>query len=465
MQRKLNDEFIREYSEEFSEKITADFFADKDLISGKEILNVTPSKQVNFFVLKILFRKWQEEMKRLESPFFNYKNPEVRKAMVQFMNTLSQHIEVKKELFGSMMEEAVADTLLLAVDPGSYISLEFEEMDVTHVTEKMTKPIFKYLKLHKSEIEEFFAENNGMELDEFVENAEEFFVEVNVDAAVKQQVDLLSQIVPLSVDDVYFKEEDLIDLDDEIPNASDEIDEDDQEVSFDHDEEGSYDEETFEDNDEDDREVEEENEDSEKKDEVGDLDDSGFDDELNEDYQAEEIDEPENDDEPELDEVADTSEDSEEEFDIEESDEEPEDDQEDLSDEEDEDEDQDEQDNTDDEDDAEAEPVNEHFTPIQKTVNEQFSESESPTLADKLEQKKVGSIMEAISVNHRYMFTKELFDGDREAFVKAIEKIEQCNSFDDAVEVLVQNYASKLGWDMNSDEVKELLKVIFRKYR
>jgi VIT1/CCC1 family predicted Fe2+/Mn2+ transporter len=73
--------------------------------------------------------------------------------------------------------------------------------------------------------------------------------------------------------------------------------------------------------------------------------------------------------------------------------------------------------------------------------------------------------MEAISVNHRYMFTKELFDGSREAFTEAIAAIEACESFDDAVELLVQTYAKERAWDMNSEEVKELLKVVFRKFR
>jgi hypothetical protein len=31
--------------------------------------------------------------------------------------------------------------------------------------------------------------------------------------------------------------------------------------------------------------------------------------------------------------------------------------------------------------------------------------------------------------------------------------------------MLVQNYAKEYFWDMNSDEVKELLKVIFRRFR
>lgn len=463
MQRKLNDEFIREYSEEFSEKITSDFFAEKDHISGKEILNVTPSKQVNFFVLKILFRKWQEEMKRLESPFFNYRNPDVRKAMVQFMNTLSQHIEVKEKLFCSMLEEAVADTLLLAVDPGSYISLEFEEMDVTNVTEKMTKPIFKYLKLHKSEIEVFFEENNGADLDDFVENAEAFFLDVNVEPTVKQQVEQLSQVLPLSEEDVYFREEDMLrnEEDEELPEIEDEVDE----VSFDHDDsDDEYEEESFEDNEEVNS-VTESNPVTES-----DEDEFAIDDE--EDDVPEPIHGRHENEEEELTEEEASDEDEEETPHRESTaDSESENKDDGLTKPEPEEESVNETDTTEDsreEDDGQthdAEPINEHFTPVQKTVNEKFGEGESPTLADKLEQKKVGSIMEAISVNHRYMFTKELFDGDREAFVNAIGKIEQSESFDDAVELLVQQYASKRGWDMNSDEVKELLKVIFRKYR
>jgi hypothetical protein len=31
--------------------------------------------------------------------------------------------------------------------------------------------------------------------------------------------------------------------------------------------------------------------------------------------------------------------------------------------------------------------------------------------------------------------------------------------------MIVQSYAQDLSWDMNSEEVKELLKVVFRKFR
>ena len=77
----------------------------------------------------------------------------------------------------------------------------------------------------------------------------------------------------------------------------------------------------------------------------------------------------------------------------------------------------------------------------------------------------VDNMMSAISVNHRYMFINELFDGEADIFTEAIGKIEKCSSFDDSVEILVQNYAKDYHWDMNSDEVKELLKIIFRRFR
>ncbi len=118
MQKKLNEDFIDGYCEKFASKVTAEFFKDgKDVITGKEILKVTPSKQVNFFVIKLLFRYWQEETKKLESPFFNYKHEEVRQAMIQFMNVLSQHIEINREKFETLLNHAVKDTIYLAAMP------------------------------------------------------------------------------------------------------------------------------------------------------------------------------------------------------------------------------------------------------------------------------------------------------------------------------------------------------------
>ncbi|MGB3467035.1 MAG: hypothetical protein WBA74_17270 [Cyclobacteriaceae bacterium] len=93
--RKINHQFIENYSKRFSDRIVDDFFSGRNEIKGKEIVSLTKSKQVNFLVIKSLFNQWQEETKKLESPFFDFKNDKVRKALVQVMNTLSQYILVQ----------------------------------------------------------------------------------------------------------------------------------------------------------------------------------------------------------------------------------------------------------------------------------------------------------------------------------------------------------------------------------
>jgi hypothetical protein len=98
-------------------------------------------------------------------------------------------------------------------------------------------------------------------------------------------------------------------------------------------------------------------------------------------------------------------------------------------------------------------------------LNDKFDDPLAvPTIAESHEGQ-ADSMVAAISVNHRYMFINELFDGEADLFTQAIGKVETCTSFDESVEILVRNYAKEFHWDMNSDEVKELLKIIFRRFR
>ncbi|MFY0605754.1 MAG: hypothetical protein JXR10_03505 [Cyclobacteriaceae bacterium] len=456
MQRKLNDEFIREYSEEFSEKASAPFFEFHDTISGKQILTFTASSQVNFFVLKSLFRKWQDEMKALESPFFDYKNQEVRKAMVQFMNVLSQHIQVKREAFERMLVEAVVETLMLASDPAGYLAMEFETLDAPNVNSKITSPLLKYIKIHKEDLQEFFEQNEGVSLDDFLVNTEELEDSIDANLVIEEQLELLSQVLPISEDDLFgiddFDQDDFDDEEDdaekeeEITEQSEEVEEALDELKEEGDQEPDSSSEEME------KSVEEEQEISDIEEKQGEADDE---EELIEEDEEEEIileeeqeleeEEAPADEQQETileqedevtEEIGNEADQAEAEIDTEKFEEE----------------------NIDE---AEGDDLEEQAP---TTINDAFS-SENDTLADKLQNRKVESIMDAISVNHRYMFTKELFDGDREAFAEAIDQIDSCESFDDAVELLVQNFAKEREWDMNSDEVKELLKVIFRKYR
>lgn len=404
MQTKLNEDFIDGYCEKFAALVTAEFFqSGKEVISGKEILTVTPSKQVNFFIIKLLFRYWQEETKKLESPFFNYKHEEVRQAMVQFMNVLSQHIEINQEKFETLLNHAVRDTLYLTAVPEAYIQIDLDSRGIETIKDKTIEGTVKYLKIHKKEIHHFLSDMRGLTIDDVIDELPDEFDGFDTTEAVREECQLLSEVLDISPEKVFsddpemddFDEDDLFepgeeDLVEERPEAKKAPDAS-----------------------------------QESSDVVVDANDAAM--------QEEEMDEtvdtppaPQAEAPPKPTEV------------------------------------EEEKpvkapvilDQEDKEDDSPAETINEQFEAPSKTVAEHHEET-----------KKTNTILESISLNHRYMFIQELFSNDKNLFESALDELENIDSFDASVEFLVQNYAKQHSWDMQSDEVKEFLKVLFRRFR
>ncbi|MFT6866694.1 MAG: hypothetical protein ACJA08_001529 [Cyclobacteriaceae bacterium] len=450
MQRKLNDSFIDQYCGRFSEKITTGFFKDHSSISGKEILNLTPSRQINFYVLKILFINWQDEMKKLESPYFNFKNAEVRKAMIAFMNILSQKIEIEQASFEPLLENATKEMLLFLADPNSFMEKEFSANLNGLISEKAAKTFLKYQKVFKEEFENLLGAHIDDSIGGMLAEAGEVFQSDEWLETAAFELSILNEIESISLADLYEidepedavfaldEEETVIESEPEVEAIEEATADSVVEEFLEEDQPPEGEEEISDDvNDSKEEDLEEEMVEQDEESES-----------LEKDEESEELDEEDSDDQ----------EDIEEERHIDES--------EDIqSEDETSDEDEIEEDLTSEIEEEEWIPLNEKLSDgTAKIVNERFEEN-NVTLADQLQQTKVSSIMDAISINNRYMFTSVLFDGEKEQFEGAIQTMENCQSFDDAVEILVQDFAKTYDWDMNSDEVKELLKVIFRKFR
>lgn len=435
MQKKLNEDFIDGYCEKFASKVTADFFKEgKEVISGKEILKVTPSKQVNFFVIKLLFRYWQEETKKLESPFFNYKHDEVRQAMIQFMNVLSQHIEINREKFETLLNHAVKDTIYLAAMPQAYVEIDLDSRGVETIKDKSVEGTVKYLKIHKKEIQNFLSDMRGLTIDDVIDELPEEFDDFDTTQAVNEECALLSEVLEITAEKIFSDDPEMDEFDDDDifePGEEDLV-------------ETRTPKKTAPDAQEESEGLEMSAEDEAMEEE--DIEDGYSGPESHE----EEAEEPEPEDEEPEEEPA--------------IDEEPE-------------EDSIEEEEPDDKEETEEEPKKEVRTPImleeddreddfpEETINKQF-EKEEETVADHLESSNKGSsILELISLNHRYMFIKELFLNDKNEFENALYELEEYDSFDESVEFLVQGYAKHNEWDMQSDEVKEFLKVLFRRFR
>ncbi len=427
MRRLFNIEFVKGYKKTFTEQIIHQSYQAKDSLSGKELVSLTPSKQLNFLVMKALFQEWQEEMKRLESPYFDYKHPDVKKALVQFMNVLSQHIQVNSETLKVLISKALDEAFILVNDPAEFIRQEFAGRERQTYQQKQAKPILKYLKLLTEEFDDFFNAQASGTYAEVFEIAEDYFADVDLSESQEKLFANLSEVTPITIGDLLDEEEfiDITRIDEDLEENDPEPDLPESQMSeetvteesvHEDDEEQTADEEPIKE--------EEPEEETEKGHETEEVEGSN---EPEEEITVESEPEPE----PEIKEKPEAVESEIEQV--------PQ---------------------------PEQTPEPEEETQESATINDQFSDDKEESLVEKLEKEEVpGTILSSVSVNQKYMFVQELFDGDANTFQKALSEIEYSGSFDDAVEHLVTNYARQFDWDMNSDEVKELLKVIFRRFR
>jgi hypothetical protein len=125
MESNINYKGILDYSRDFTEKVVEQTFLRKDKITGEEIMSLTDIQQVNLFILMNLFRTWKDEVNKIKSPYFDYKNKDVQQALENLMNVVSRNILIAKADFKPIMVKSVQQTLLLIFSPYDFYSSEF----------------------------------------------------------------------------------------------------------------------------------------------------------------------------------------------------------------------------------------------------------------------------------------------------------------------------------------------------
>ncbi len=213
MESKLNREALKEYSRNYSRVIESEFFQLKEEISGKEILDLCEIHQINLFIIYQILSKWNEESKHLKSDYFDYSSPEVRKELAQFLNTLSRHIRIKKEIFVPLLNEAIEDTILLILSPYEYYCDIINRRKSTGVNVKAFNDLLKYIKINQQLFRIFIIKLDQLNQKKVpVENALKILNEVfeNTDITpedVEGYVAVLSKIQKLPLDVIYGSEE------------------------------------------------------------------------------------------------------------------------------------------------------------------------------------------------------------------------------------------------------------------
>ena len=138
---------INKYLEKINEKI-----ANKEIF-GKDLINLTASKQINLFVIKNIHKEWNENFKKNKLDYFNYEDPEVISSINTLMNILSNNITLEPNVTRDLLYKAINDALNLVTNSHEFIKkdlLNAEDYSVQQLISKSKyycyhKDIFDYL--------------------------------------------------------------------------------------------------------------------------------------------------------------------------------------------------------------------------------------------------------------------------------------------------------------------------------
>jgi hypothetical protein len=352
MNNKINFNYLESYAQKASEKICNEYFGSRKYMTGQEIIELTPSQQVNLLTIKSLFTAWKEELEKLKSnPYFDYRDNAVDNALQDFMNVLSRAIKVERVHFEPLLRDAIEDAILLAIDPLAFFSHLVDEGKEKFQYYKDSK---KYIKWHgefmAAIVEKSSQGASTADLKMILRSKHEFYKK----SLEKPEVLLkpLNHVHPLDFE------------------------------------------------------------------------------QLLESPAAEPAKAPEPTPQPEP------------------APKEP-------------------------EQKREPEPVREGSSVShQQARKPDHSKAIDPALAwAKFESEEysymkgsVDSLTESVGINQRFMFTRELFQGNPDLLKHALKSIDNCDSFVEAVELINERYVEELNWDKNSDAVNEFLQLVFRKF-
>lgn len=94
-------------------------------------------------------------------------------------------------------------------------------------------------------------------------------------------------------------------------------------------------------------------------------------------------------------------------------------------------------------------------------VNEKIGGgSKGKDLSSKIQSTPIKSIAGSMGINDKFIFIRELFNGNAENFRTAMSVLDQATNFNEAYNYLLNTF----NWDMNSEIVQQLLNLIRRKF-
>lgn len=132
----LTDNQIKNVIAETSARLYKDAFLSRSAITGEEILEFCSHKQINKFILFQIYQEWNLYSSKLNHPYFDFQDQEVRGALQQFQNVLSQHIRVERKDFKALLDKATYNSVKLVLNPletfGNFFFLNKDSLSIAY---------------------------------------------------------------------------------------------------------------------------------------------------------------------------------------------------------------------------------------------------------------------------------------------------------------------------------------------
>lgn len=368
MTAQINGNYLEKYAISYAELVCDQFFSNRQFITGQEIIQLTPSTQVNFFIIKRLFELWQEELAKLKSsPYFDYRDIAVHEALTQFMNVLSRRIKVERIHLAGILQDAVQDAIQVATDPLNFFQDELAKAPAGKINEYL-KENKKYFKWNEMLVTGLIDKAGiGLDFESYQQAILANFqsLKVSLDSP-KELLASLSDTLAFDLEEYWGESTSQIDETEESKLV--EIEQEEEYPQFEAEEE-----------------VEEE---------------------VLIQLPEEEVPTPQ----PEK-----------------------------------------------------REPIA-SASAIGKGLDAAHLQALFASETYKGMKGILGELAESLSLNQRFMFTKELFDGNADLLRHALKSVDELATFEEAVGLINARFVIELGWDIESEEVREFMQQVYRKF-
>jgi hypothetical protein len=98
------------------------------------------------------------------------------------------------------------------------------------------------------------------------------------------------------------------------------------------------------------------------------------------------------------------------------------------------------------------------------TINQRMSAQLNKTAGREQQAQPIHDLKQAITLNDKLLYTKDLFNGYNLAYSEAIDILNRYNSFDEAEKFLKANYAVKNAWETKQATADKFYKLVKRRY-